>query len=477
MRPRSITLRLTLLFSTISTIVLIVVSNVIGFVVERRFEQDQLSELRAEVELVSYLLSRVRSSGDLHDFTRRLSEAVVGHHNLVLAVAGSDGRLLYSSPGALFPAALLKTPAGGEPVVWEQGEQTYRGIAAAAATGIAGEAPATVAVALDIRAHRDFMATFRTHLWLTTFFGALLTALLGWFAARRGIAPVHRIAKLAGGISAAHLNDRLALDTVPEELTDLARALNDMLARLEEAFRRLSDFSSHLAHELRTPISNLMTETQVALTRGRSADEYREVLYSSLEEYDRLARMIEDMLFLAKADHGLIVPHSETVDLAGEAREAIGIYAHVAEDKGVGLGVTGEGRIKGDKLMIRRALCNLLSNAIRHTPREGRVQILIGRPDSKEPSLVVENTGEDIPAEHLPRLFDRFYRVSRSRDKSGDGAGLGLAITKSIVESHNGTIQAFSSNGWTRFEIRFASAADPGRPRTRREGYVSERAA
>jgi two-component system heavy metal sensor histidine kinase CusS len=345
-------------------------------------------------------------------------------------------------------------------VAWDREGQPYRGIAAAADTGIPGLAPATVAVALDIRDHRNFMDTFYNHMWLAIFGGVLLTVLLGWFAARRGIAPVHRLSRLAGTISPSHLQDRLPLDAVPAELTDLARALNDMLARLEEAFGRLSDFSSHLAHELRTPISNLMTETHVALSRGRSADEYREVLYSSLEEYDRLARMIEDMLFLAKADHGLIVPRTEPVDLAAEAREALGIYAHIAEEQGVDLVFAGgEGEIRGDKMMLRRALCNLLSNAIRHTPQGGRVQVLIDRSATRETRLAVENTGDDIPPEHLSRLFDPFYRVKPSRPMAGDGAGLGLAITKSIVESHRGTILPFSANGRTRFELRFPQKA------------------
>jgi two-component system heavy metal sensor histidine kinase CusS len=209
---------------------------------------------------------------------------------------------------------------------------------------------------------------------------------------------------------------------------------------------------------LRTPISNLMTQTQVAISKARSADQYREVLYSNLEEYERLARMIADMLFLAKADHRLIVPSSEMVDLAAEARELFGFYEAFAEEQGVSLVLTGTGFVQGDKLMIRRALSNLLSNAIRHTPRGGSVKVLLDQHRSGEIQLSVENPGQDIASEHLPRLFDRFYRVDPSRQKASEGAGLGLAITKSIVEAHKGTIQARSSNGSTRFAITFPAA-------------------
>ena len=180
---------------------------------------------------------------------------------------------------------------------------------------------------------------------------------------------------------------------------------------------------------------------------------------SNLEENERLARMIADMLFLAKADNGLIVPSSELVDLAAEVRELFGFYEAFAEEHGVRLVLDGAGVVKGDRLMIRRALSNLLSNAIRHTPRDGSVKVLVDQRKSGEIQLSVDNPGEDIEPEHLPRLFDRFYRVDPSRQKaSSDGAGLGLAITKSIVEAHRGTIRISSANGSTRCVITFEVA-------------------
>jgi two-component system heavy metal sensor histidine kinase CusS len=164
------------------------------------------------------------------------------------------------------------------------------------------------------------------------------------------------------------------------------------------------------------------------------------------------------MLFLAKADNGLIVPSSEMVDLAIEVRELFGFYEAFAEEHGVHLVLAGDGVVRGDRLMIRRALSNLLSNAIRHTPQEGSVKVRIEQRKSGETELNVENPGEDIAPEHLPRLFDRFYRVDRSRQKASEGAGLGLAITKSIVGAHKGTIRIFSANGSTRFAVTFPAA-------------------
>jgi two-component system heavy metal sensor histidine kinase CusS len=321
---------------------------------------------------------------------------------------------------------------------------------------VAQAPPYKVALALDIAHHLEFLSAFRRSLWLAVVACILLTALLGWIAARRGLVPVRDMARVAHGISASRLAHRLPLDAVPAELTQLASAFNDMLGRLEDSFRRLSDFSSDIAHELRTPINNLMMQTQVALSKARSAEEYSEVLYSNLEEYDRLARMIADMLFLAKADNGLIVPRIEAIDLADEVRQLFDFYEALAEELGVRPELAGAGYLRGDRLMLRRALANLLSNALHHTPRGGTILVRIEelQPTGKI-SLSVENPGETIPAAHLPRLFDRFYRADASRQRSQEGAGLGLAITKSIVEAHGGEIAVRSAEGITRFEAIF----------------------
>jgi two-component system heavy metal sensor histidine kinase CusS len=167
--------------------------------------------------------------------------------------------------------------------------------------------------------------------------------------------------------------------------------------------------------------------------------------------------MVTDMLFLAKADNGLIVPRSETVNLAVAVRELFEFFDALAEDREVSLAITGEGTVCGEGLMIRRAISNLLSNAINHTQRGGCVDVRIEHSEAGEVRLSVENPGDTIPAEQLPRLFDRFYRVDPSRQRSTEGAGLGLAITKSIVDAHNGMVRVFSANGLTRFEMIFSA--------------------
>jgi two-component system heavy metal sensor histidine kinase CusS len=281
---------------------------------------------------------------------------------------------------------------------------------------------------------------------------ALATAALGWIVTRWGLSPLRQVTDRVTGISAERLAERLPVTGLPTELKPLATAFNAMLARLDDSFRRLSEFSSNIAYELRTPISNLMTQTQVALSSARDKDEYKEVLYSSLEEYERMAQMVGDMLYLAQAENGLLNPGHEQIDLASETRDLFDYFEAWAEEHAIALTMAGAASVVGDRLMLRRALSNLLSNAIRHTPRGLAVQVSMGR-HADTVTLAVENPGPAIPAEHLHRLFDRFYRVDPSRQRRGDGTGLGLAICKSIVEAHGGTISVSSDDKRTHFEL------------------------
>ena len=458
---KSITFRLALYFASASTVVLLAIGYLVGVSVQRHFLDLDRGDLHGKIELVRHILSQVHSSSDLAALPNRMEDALIGHDNLSVTIVAPGGKTLFATADAAFPAGLIKGASAATPMEklelmsWEQSGQAYHGLAAKVPTDAPGLPEVIVAVALNFAMHHMFMAGFYEILWLAIAAGILSIGLLGWIAARRGLAPVREMTHVAQSITASRLHDRLPTAALPVELVDLAAAFNDMLARLEDSFRRLSEFSSDLAHELRTPIGSLMTQTQVALSRTRSAEEYREVLYSNSEEYERLARMIADMLFLAKSDHGLIVPQSEPVELATEVQDLFEFYDALAEDQEIKLALDGQGKVHGDRLMIRRAMSNLLSNAISHTPRGGAVNVRIADAGNGAVRLLVENAGEGIAPEHLPRLFDRFYRVDPSRQRSTDGAGLGLAITKSIVAAHHGTVQAISADGLTRFEILF----------------------
>ncbi len=455
---KSITYRLTLLFASVSTGVLLVLGLLIGNSVEHHFEEQDMEVLNGKMELARYALEKVHSQSDLDALPQQLDDSLVGHHGLAVVVVAPSGQTLFVTSGAEFPQALLaqtSSTSQSRPIIWKSaGGVPLRGISEIVQTSITGEKPAVVAVATDITHHEHFMSSFRTTLWSVVVLAALITGLLGWMAVRRGLAPLHEIKREAAAITADRLHSRLPTESIPVELLDLADTLNQMLARLEDSFRRLSDFSSDIAHELRTPVSNLLTQTQVMLSRARTIDEYQDVLASNVEELERMAKMISDMLFLAKADNDLVVPQLEAVDIRAEADGLASFYEAVAEENGVTLTVDGNAIARGDRLMLRRAMGNLLSNAFGHTPRGGYVLVKVGMNGDRFALIEVENSGETIPPEHLPRLFDRFYRTDPSRKRLADGVGLGLAITRSIVQAHGGTVSVQSADGVTVFEVQ-----------------------
>ncbi len=457
MKTLSLTARISLLFAVAASLVLLTTGYFLTQVVEAHFKEGDRHELNGKLELIQNLFKHAYSQKELDLLPRQLDDALVGHHGLAVAVTDAAGDIWFATPGAGFPHTLLQAcrsqPAGCTTDTlqqWMQSGISYRGMAMSMATG--DGRPYTVAVALNIEHHILFMNTFRSMLALAIALAALATAGLGWMATRWGLSPLRQVTHMVAGISAERLANRLPATGLPTELKPLATAFNAMLARLDDSFRRLSEFSSDIAHELRTPISNLMTQTQVALSSARSKDEYKEVLYSSLEEYERMAQMVGDMLYLAQTDNPLLKPGLEKVDLSHEIQDLFDYFEAWAEERAVSLTRTGSATVSGDRLLLRRALSNLISNAIRHTPQGHSVLVSLATHMDKA-TVSVENPGTEIPAEHLPRLFDRFYRVDPSRQRNGDGAGLGLAIVKSIVEAHGGSVTVTSADQTTRFRL------------------------
>ena len=452
----SITRRLTLLFVLASSTVLLALGFVIASSVEKHFEEQDMEVLTGKMELTRHTLAQLNSIDDLGHITHMMDNSLVGHHGLEVLVLNPQGQVMFATPNAGFAIDVVVASAAQGPHVpalWSQGGLSYRGIAAEVPTGLRDESNVIVAVATDIAHHQAFMRLFRQTLWLFVAGAAVLSGLLGWVAARRGLAPLRAMREQTQAVTAQQLSHRLSVNSVPVELAELAQSLNEMLARLEEAFLRLTDFSSDIAHELRTPVSNMMTQTQVALSRARNADEYRSILESNAEEFEHMGRMISDMLLLAKADNGLVVPHRETLQLAAEVQALFEYYEAVAEDKGIQLILQGDASVVADRLMLRRALGNLLSNALRHATPHTTVQVRVGA-NADKVVIEMQNTGDTIAQEHLERLFDRFFRVDPSRQRSSEGTGLGLAITKSIVAAHGGDIHATSGDAVTTFTIQ-----------------------
>lgn len=448
-----------MLFVTLATsLSLLLIGQLVQSSIERHFEEQDAEEMQVMTDAVKRVIES--TSGDDVQLSAELPRAISGHHGVFYQVSDRNGHLLYSSPGIDLSEPFHALPPTNEVDIsklhtWRSGGKSYRG--AMVETNADGQSYRIV-TAMDMDFHIQFLESFRIKLWLIMFGAGTLTLLASLLGVHQGHAPLRALSDSVKAIQTDRLDVRLNSNSVPLELRDLVLSFNDMIGRLEEGFTRLSNFSEDIAHELRTPLANLITQTQVALSRARGQTEYRDLLYSNLEEQERLAKMVNDMLWLAKSDHGLIKPTLVTLSVAHEIQRLFDFFEAWVDEKQVALVLEGQDHlIRADRDMLLRAVSNLLSNAIRHTPNGAQVTVRVDTDDTLV-SISVHNPGRVIPAEHLPRIFDRFYRVDASRQRESEGAGLGLAIAKSIVELHKGRIGVLSESGATTFTLSLPSA-------------------
>lgn len=454
-RSVSLTSRLTVFFTLAAASLVLGMGVLLMVLTDRHFVALDRMSLEDKQHLIEEIITTSNSIGD----TRwRLGEALSNHHDLYVLVEAAQGEIIFRSkdfqPPKLLTSGIESIPRQGL-TQWQHAGREFHGLVFQASSAYATSSSMTVLVAIDTAHQAQFMTKLRKTLVLCAGVAVVVSGLLGWLAAYTGLSPLRAMKSRASAVTAQQLGQRMPVEAVPVEMADLAQELNRMLDRLQDDFQRLSDFSSDLAHELRTPISNLLTQTQVALSAKRNADTYRDILESNAEEFQRLARMVSDMLFLAKTERGMDLPNKTLFSAAEDAQALLDFHEAVADEQGVRLSLHGDGRISGDRLMFRRALSNLLSNALQHTPARGTVRIEIS--ETVEGTLVtVENSGAAIDPRALPRLFDRFYRADPARaHPASEGAGLGLPITRAIVQAHGGTVDARSQDGLTVFRMLF----------------------
>ena len=315
-----------------------------------------------------------------------------------------------------------------------------------------------VALARTAADRQSLLESYRVDIWLAAALGALLVGALGYAVASRGLRPVESLGRQTSRIEAHNLNARLDARGGPVELHELATSVNRMLDRLERAFVRLSQFSSDLAHDMRTPLANVISSSQVTLSRARTTEEYEALIDSNIEECERLQRMIENMLFLARTDNAR--QHLKTVELdaGAELRRLASYFQALADEAGVHLAVQGEAPVVADATLFRRAVSNLASNALEHAQAGSTIELTVS---TRPGYAVVEvtNRGAAIPPEQIERIFERFYRIDSSRHGAARNAGLGLAIVKSIIELHRGKVEVESRDGRTTFALYFPSRA------------------
>ena len=419
---------------------------------ELAFRDDQA--LLGRLEQVRALLHDSDSLEALQE-RPRLYQNMLGNLDSVLLVNREDGSpLIAINPHqqALPPVQPIAQAQAPRRSDIKTADATV--LLAGMAQGPAGETlSVTVGKRLDER--EQMLASYRMRLYGAVGLGALMAFGLGLLLLRRGLTPLRELARAMAGIDPRSLDQRMAADNVPAELKEPVQALNAMLARLEDSFSRLSQFSADLAHEIRTPLHNLLGSNSLALNQSRSTAEYQEVLASNIEEYERLNRMAENLMFLARAEHGQRPLQLQVLDLAEVGDGLCDYFEALAEDRQLHLDNQLGGSLMADQQLLQRALGNLLANAVRHA-QPGSTVRLLRRDEAGVCWIGVHNLGPAIDPQHIDKLFDRFYRADPSRAQPGDSGGLGLAIVHSIMQLHGGQVRVVSDASGTLFELGFS---------------------
>lgn len=452
MKPASLSLRLGLTVSILGALLVVFLAILAYFALTHELNALSRDSLEKKMEQVEHSLTLYFDTGEISAKPHILLDQVMGHDNLTLTIYDLNNLrtpLLKSGSGLTDPRIELKAVRATTDQLTHTDSADAEGakfLTVSKLIRLKDGSNVPVLLSMD-NAHDQ--ALLSAYLRSTLMALPLLLVFIGltaWGAVQRGLAPLREFRKVAARVTTQDLDHRLSVLNMPQELSELAQGINVMLDRLDSGVQQLSQFSDDLAHELRTPINNLMGKAQVTLSRERSVEEYTNVLVSCTEELERVARIVSDMLFLAQTSQPASHAPFEPIALEQEAFRVADLFSLTAQDKQIDLKVIGSAQVSGDRLMIQRAISNLLSNALRHCPSGKTVSLFIEQAPN-EVSLRVSNPGTGIEAQHLPYLFDRFYRVDSSRTRSQGSTGLGLAIVHSIMTLHQGSAQVQSRPG------------------------------
>ncbi|WP_235524515.1 heavy metal sensor histidine kinase [Caulobacter sp. Root655] len=440
--PTSIAGRLTLMFAVATGLVSALAGTAIFMFQTLELKRHQAEELRARFEIVETMVRHLGGADRWPMLADKLTSFTPANDSIRYRVESPDPRFAYGAP---WPAgAQAQGPREG--VGYVRFDQR-RFMTLSQVVPPYRERPA---VRLTIAADTAPFDASGLVLGVGVLTASLLTvaavSLLGRRIAKGGLAPVDRLSRHAAALNPDDLSLRMPTQRLPAELKGLMAAFNGALDRLQNAYVRLSSFNADVAHELRTPLSNLIGQTQVALSRTRRTDELEEVLHSNLEELERLRTIINDMLFLARADQGAMAANLAPTSLAALVRKTADFLDVLLEEAGVTLRVEGDATIAVEESLLGRAMTNLLDNAIRHGAGPGLVTVTI-EDHGDQVCIGVRNHGTPIHEAHLARLFDRFYRLDPARENSGDSHGLGLAVVKAVASMHCGSVFARCENG------------------------------
>jgi len=457
--PNTMRSRLAVLFALSTSIILAVSATLLYEAISASTLQSLKHEMQGSLaNAITHIdsikdLDEIRSGGA----TTFTAFANPEHHaKLDFAIFDDDGSVVVKSDGFSGGDDVLRAQIDAIPVWVQAADRAIRYVAAIAP--LTDGPPAgrvRIAIQGDFRDAIAFLHLCALSIVIGVFGGAVVAAIVADRIAAFALEPLRRLAARADEISCSQLAHPLPDADMAGELRELSQAFNRMLTRLDESFSRLTQFSSDLAHDIRTPLTNLLAQAQVALSQPRSNEQYRAIIESSVEEFQRLSRMVDDMLFLARTDARQHTMQFQRVDAGQEVLRVARYYESIAQDRGIAIAVNGHCSFDGDPLLVQRALGNLLSNACAHAPSGSSVTIQCVCCGDVA-IVAVADEGPGIAEEHWDRIFDRFYRLDPARQNSATGTGLGLAIVKSIMNKHSGECRVHSIPGVrTTFSLHF----------------------
>ena len=457
-RGSSLAARLILLFVVGSAIIMAGAGYALYHALRMQLEAQNVAEISGKTEVVEYILRDIDSHDALMENLGRLRDIPIGHPHLAIGVQ-YDGHWVIAPPDAVLTgqSRIVQHHEAGPTREVQAADRTWMVRTVQRDWDTPSRGHVEVLVAVETTETINLLSDHAAIATVVALLGTLASAIMAWFVARRGLSPLAQLATRAEKVTAQQLGSRLSLKDAPREVHGLADSINRMLERLEASFRTLEQFSADIAHELRTPLNNLLLQTQVTLSRPRSVDEYQEALHMNLQEIEGLQRMISEMLFLARADRGMLEVEKEDIDVAAEARSVADFFEAAAADRRQSIAVSGEARIHGDRMLLKRALTNLLSNAVRYSPDGSEIGVRISR-EPRDVRIDVSNPSDAITPGELQRLFTRFARREESRARSREGVGLGLAIVESIMKMQGGTVEAAWHAGQINFTLRLPDA-------------------
>jgi two-component system heavy metal sensor histidine kinase CusS len=444
-KQRSIAFQLILLFTLAAGLLLACGLGIFYSIVVRHAVAEDNSVL---ADKMFGLSADLRENGP-EILGKELAARRAGEHTAYwIRILDSQGNVIAETPhmDRLIPPQIF--PAGREPAEALRTRKDYRTSGKLFSLVAFNEHPTgnayTLQLAQDRSSDEQVERNFALLFIAVLFGGVVASAFIAIVVTRRGLRPLREMTESLGRIGPDQLKQRIGSIGWPRELQPLAIAFDQMLTRLDDSFTRLSQFSADLAHELRTPIANMLGEAQVALTRDRTAAEYRETVESTVAECERLSRIVDNLLFVARVDAAREPIARKQFDARAEVEKIAEFYQTIAEDHHVTITCSGNGQIYADRDLFERAVGNLLDNALRFTSENGSIEIALRQHDGNF-EVAISDNGCGIAAQHLPRVFDRFYRAESSR--GSDGAGLGLALVKSIIDLHGGSASIESDLG------------------------------